>query len=365
MTVTTTVSPGRSPRAAGRVAKRARSTSPSATAPVWSTATTRSASPSKARPRSAPVRDHRGARARSGWVDPQPRVDVRPVGLDRDRGRRRPRARANTSGAMAAGRAVGAVEHDRSPASAPASERPSEVRGVVARRPSGSVRSAARPSGRSGGRGARVRGPAPGASSSASMAASSASDSFGPRRESSLIPLSSKGLWEAETIAAGRPRAAARRRRRAWGGRRRRPRRRPRRRARPRARPAAAGPTGGCRVRRGTVRAPRRRAAARPSASASSAVQLGVGNAADPVGAEARRMARRRRSPLGVLRRLAGLLEAVLLALLLAGVAGEEAGPLEGGAQLGVEPTRARAMPRRRAPAWPDIPPPSIVASTS
>src|SRR5690606_24161921 len=45
----------------------------------------------------------------------------------------------------------------------------------------------------------------------------------------------------------------------------------------------------------------------------------------------------RRRSALRVLGRLAGLLEAVLLGLLLAGVAGEEAGLLEGGPQLGVE----------------------------
>ena len=43
------------------------------------------------------------------------------------------------------------------------------------------------------------------------------------------------------------------------------------------------------------------------------------------------------RSALGVLRGLAGLLEAVLLALLLARVAREEAGLLELGAQLGVE----------------------------
>ena len=44
-----------------------------------------------------------------------------------------------------------------------------------------------------------------------------------------------------------------------------------------------------------------------------------------------------RGSALGVLRSLAGLLEAVLLRLLLARVAGEEAGLLERGPQLGVE----------------------------
>ena len=72
-----------------------------------------------------------------------------------------------------------------------------------------------------------------------------------------------------------------------------------------------------------------------------------------------------RGSALGVLRRLAGLLQAVLLGFLLAGVPGEEAGLLEAARSSGSSSVRARAMPRRRAPAWPETPPPSMVASMS
>ena len=53
MTVTATVLPDSRPRSARSSAKRARRTSPSTMVPLWSTAITRSASPSRARPRSA------------------------------------------------------------------------------------------------------------------------------------------------------------------------------------------------------------------------------------------------------------------------------------------------------------------------
>ena len=79
MTVTTTVLPASRPRPARSVAKRARSSSPVVAAPVWSTATSRSASPSSARPTSAPLATT-AAPTRSGWVDPQPSLMLVPSG---------------------------------------------------------------------------------------------------------------------------------------------------------------------------------------------------------------------------------------------------------------------------------------------
>ena len=67
--------------------------------------------------------------------------------------------------------------------------------------------------------------------------------------------------------------------------------------------------------------------------------------------------------PLGVLGSLACLLQAVLLRLLLPRVTGEEAGFLELGPQLGIELAEGPGDPRRKAPAWPDTPPPSMVTS--
>ena len=104
--------------------------------------------------------------------------------------------------------------------------------------------------------------------------------------------------------------------------------------SRPTARPAAAGPSAGCRARRG------RCAPERPRGGAARA----PGRARRSARRWRRRGCRRCRTAgprtrlaLGVLRGLAGLLQAVLLALLLAGVAGEQPGLLQGGAQLGVE----------------------------
>ena len=64
--------------------------------------------------------------------------------------------------------------------------------------------------------------------------------------------------------------------------------------------------------------------------------EVGVRVAAHAVGAEPQH-ARAGRLPLGVLRRLAGLLEAVLAALLLARVAREQPGLLQRGPRVGVE----------------------------
>src|SRR4029450_4183121 len=67
--------------------------------------------------------------------------------------------------------------------------------------------------------------------------------------------------------------------------------------------------------------------------------QVGVGQTTNPVGPEqgSHRCAPAAASALGVLGSLAGLLEPVLLALALAGVAGEEAALLQLGPQLDVE----------------------------
>src|SRR5262245_55920750 len=84
------------------------------------------------------------------------------------------------------------------------------------------------------------------------------------------------------------------------------------------------------------VDAPSTRAAARPSASTSSGVRSTLATPRTP-SVPNRSVTRRLRLPLGVLRRLAGLLEAVLLRLLLARVAREEAGLLDLRARLRVE----------------------------
>ena len=70
-------------------------------------------------------------------------------------------------------------------------------------------------------------------------------------------------------------------------------------------------------------------------------------------------------SALAVLRRLTGLLQAVLLALDGTRVTGEEAGLLQRGPVLGLTMISARAMASRSAPAWPDGPPPCRWAKMS
>src|SRR5258706_8445101 len=175
-----------------------------------------------------------------------------------------------------------------------------------------------------------------GFSNSASTRASTSSDSFRPPAANSLMPLSEYGLCDADTIAAGTSRIAEQNATAGVG-------------TTPRSiapAPAYASPymSAACssgpdaRVSRPTMNgpSPRTRAAARPSISAISVVS------------SVRATPRMPSVPndsvtgtpglaLGVLRSLAGLLQAVLLALLLAGVAGEEPGPLERDAQLAVE----------------------------
>ena len=132
------------------------------------------------------------------------------------------------------------------------------------------------------------------------------------------------GAHARAAVGAGRRRPASARRR---GARRRRPRRRGRRPAPPRA----AGPSGACRDRSrpGRRRAPAPRRG--PSARASSGVSSALATPRTPSVPKRSAMRGPGGSALRVLRRLAGLLEAVLLALLLAGVAGEEAGLLQRG----------------------------------
>src|SRR3954447_12092406 len=80
---------------------------------------------------------------------------------------------------------------------------------------------------------------------------------------------------------------------------------------------------------------PSTRAAARPRATTSSGVRSTLAAPRTPSVPNLSVMLRG--SALGVLRGLAGLLEAVLLGLLLAGIASEEAGLLQRCAQLGIE----------------------------
>ena len=195
------------------------------------------------------------------------------------------------------------------------------------------------------------------------MASSVSTGSLVPPGANSLMPLSSKGLCEAETTAAGTPRASGQEgERRASAGRRRRRRRRPRWPGRPRTRPGGADRTGGCRARRGrpAPRGPWPRPGRAPSASSAVSSTL-----ATPRTPSVPKRARATALPLGVLRRLAGLLQAVLLGLLLAGVAREEAGALQRGRSSGSSRTGCGRCPSRSALAWPETPPPSMVASMS
>ena len=85
--------------------------SPSTRRPVSSTASTRSASPSKARPTWAP--DSTTFRCRSwGWVDPHPALMLRPSGAAWRTSTSAPSLR-RASGATVGGRPVGAVDRPR------------------------------------------------------------------------------------------------------------------------------------------------------------------------------------------------------------------------------------------------------------
>src|SRR3954454_21343394 len=162
-----------------------------------------------------------------------------------------------------------------------------------------------------------------------------------PRASKNLIPLSPKGLWEAETTAArSRPRRLTRIAAAGVG-------RTPASSASP---PAAAIPAASAassigpdsRVSR-TIRTCGRSASsdqvvARPRAVASSAVRKVPASPRTPsVPKSLRAVFTPLNSALAELRPLAGLLQTGLAALLDPGVAGEEAAPLEVAAELGVD----------------------------
>ena len=92
MTVTATPSPGRRPCARRWTAARAISSSPSTTRPVRSTASTRSPSPSKAKPTACPPLTTASASA-STCVEPQPALMLRPSGASAIAVTRAPRRR--------------------------------------------------------------------------------------------------------------------------------------------------------------------------------------------------------------------------------------------------------------------------------
>src|SRR5262245_18104459 len=173
--------------------------------------------------------------------------------------------------------------------------------------------------------------------SSASTLASTSSRSLRPPAAKNLMPLSGNGLCEADTTAAGASSCTDHHATSGVG-------------ATPSnvtsapsdARPAlsAASSSGpDRRVSRPTAKRspPSTRAAARPSARASSGVSSALATPRTPSVPNLSMGVSAPASALGVLRSLAGLLEAVLLRLLLALVTRQEAGPLERGAHLGVD----------------------------
>src|SRR4051794_19946241 len=189
-------------------------------------------------------------------------------------------------------------------------------------------------------------------SSSASSRASVSSESLRPPGEKNLTPLSGKGLCEAEMTAAGRPSAADRKATPGVGSTPRSPTSAPSV-ARPADRAACrSGPDkrvsrpmrnrGRCPPLRGPLGPlAMTRAAARPRARTNSGVRSALATPRTPSVPNRRVTEDRRRLSLGVLGGLPGLLQAVLLAFLLASVTGEEAGTLQGGPQLLVQVDQA------------------------
>src|SRR5215210_6899499 len=174
-------------------------------------------------------------------------------------------------------------------------------------------------------------------SSWASSRASVSSDSLRPPAMKNFTPLSGKGLWEAEIMAAGRPSAADSQATPGVGS-------TPTSTtsapsvARPADRAACSrGPE--MRVSRPTRNgpSPRTRAAARPRARTNSGVSSALAMPRTPSVPNRSVTGRLLALALGVLGCLPGLLQAVLLAFLLAGVSGQEPGPLEGAPQLLVD----------------------------
>src|ERR1700722_1062359 len=178
---------------------------------------------------------------------------------------------------------------------------------------------------------------------SRSTSASSATGSLVRSELKSLMPLSAKGLWEAETTAPGSRRRAATVATPGVGN-------------TPRSKtsaPSVASPADRAaesmgperRVSRPTTKpcAGRTRAVARPMARASSAVSSSFATPRTP---SVPKRAFATVLPLGVLRSLARLLQAVLLGFLLTGIAGQEAGALERGTVLGVHFAQAAGDPQ-------------------
>src|SRR4051812_48741098 len=176
--------------------------------------------------------------------------------------------------------------------------------------------------------------------SSASIAASVSSRSFRPPASKNLIPLSGYGLWLAEIMAPGaRPTTQAPARPGVGST--------PRLRADPPSAqiPAMSAASSIGPDRRGSraisngVPAPSARTAARPSATTSSGVRSTPATPRTPSVPNLSVIARPgpRLLPLRVLRRLAGLLQAVLASLFLTRVAGEESRLLQHRTRLGVQ----------------------------
>src|SRR5262245_7493969 len=339
MTVTTTLSPASAPRSCRSMAQMAMMWSPSTSSPAASTRSTRSASPSKATPTSAPSAATLRASS-SGWVEPQPALMFVPSGS----------AWMTSTSTPSSDRTPGATT-DADPwaqsttARSPAKSRPPSVPDTAARYPAcaeaETVRTAPTPApvGASGGR--------PGAASpsrrwsSSSSRSSTSSASLRPPAANSLMPLSANGLCDAETTAAGAPAVTDHQATSGVG-------------ATPSSSTSAPSLTSPAHRAASSIGPERRvsrpmakrsppstRAAARPSASASSGVRSALATPRTPsvpnfsmnVGPGAPGAG----SALGVLGGLPGLLEPVLLRLLLALVTRQEAGPLERGAHLGVE----------------------------
>ena len=297
----------------------------------------------------------------SGWVEPQPSLMLVPSGSHGDGVHVRTQARAGPRVPPPRRRRW----RSRPPPACPVRSRPSSTGtqvldvAVGARRARRDSRPTPWPTG------GRDRGPAAARTraSSSSMAASVASGSLRPPAAKSLMPLSAKGLCEAETTAAGQPR---------WAARPGHPGRGQHaevddvgalaRHARPTARPGAAGPSAGCRGRPGSMRAGRARAAARPRARTSSAPSSAL--------ATPRMPSVPNRSPTtGYRLEYCGALRAFFRPYFLLSFsrASRVRRPafLRMARSSGLSSTSDRAMPRRMAPAWPDTPPPAMVASMS
>src|ERR1035437_6778145 len=265
----------------------------------------------------------------SVWVDPQPALILDPSGSH-------PMATtsAPTSSYRRAAISAAAPLAPSTTSRRPSSRRPSSSDTRWAREASAApgsltTRPTPKPSG--------LRGPrTPGSrtcSSSSSMAVSVSTDTLVPPRANSLMPSSAKGLCDAEITAPGMSRSADNQ---AMAGVGRIP-------TSMTSAPSPASPAERAawsigperRVSRPTTKDVARsfRAVARPRARTSSGESSAlatprtpsVPNRARPIGL-----------PLGILRCLAGLLQAVLLRFLLARVAGKEAGLLKRSPELGV-----------------------------